>query len=238
MQLGDTPFTVSATSNSTGAITYSVISGLATLSASTGTLTGAGTVVLQASQASNGNYSWGHKRATFTVAVKESCRLLHSQRPLLLSAMGTGPITLSASANSGLAVTFSVLSGPASVSGNTLAVTGAGTVVVAADQTGNPNPHCRHRGDACHHGEQAHSCSGACSVAESGSGSEYCYPDRNGRVFDRCSDGFSGLLRRWHNTWNCESQRRGSDSDGCDARGRITLHRRGVRRRRELQYYD
>jgi len=50
---------------------------------------------------------------------------------------GFKPITLSASATSGLAVKFSVVSGPATVSGSTLTITGAGTVVVAANQSGN-----------------------------------------------------------------------------------------------------
>jgi pimeloyl-ACP methyl ester carboxylesterase len=50
---------------------------------------------------------------------------------------GALPITMTASATSGLPVVFSVLSGPATVSGNVLTFTGAGTVVVAADQPGN-----------------------------------------------------------------------------------------------------
>jgi len=50
---------------------------------------------------------------------------------------GVAPITLSATATSGLAVTFSVLSGQATVSGNTLTINGAGTVVIAANQAGN-----------------------------------------------------------------------------------------------------
>jgi hypothetical protein len=49
---------------------------------------------------------------------------------------GVSPITLLATASSGLPVTFSVVSGPASISGNTLTITGVGTVEVAADQTG------------------------------------------------------------------------------------------------------
>jgi subtilase family serine protease len=65
---GDAPFTVSATSNSSGAITYSVVSGPATISGSTVTLTGAGTVVLQASQAASGNYAAGTQNATFNVS--------------------------------------------------------------------------------------------------------------------------------------------------------------------------
>ena len=52
---------------------------------------------------------------------------------------GVSPISLSASASSGLAVTFSVLSGPGTVSGSTLTVTGVGTIVVAANQAGNSN---------------------------------------------------------------------------------------------------
>lgn len=47
---GDQPFNVSATSNSNGAITYSVQSGPASISGSTVTITGAGTVVIAATQ--------------------------------------------------------------------------------------------------------------------------------------------------------------------------------------------
>ena len=64
---GDAPFTVAATSNSTGAFTYSVVSGPATISGAAVTLTGAGTVVLVASEAASGNYGAGTQNATFTV---------------------------------------------------------------------------------------------------------------------------------------------------------------------------
>jgi hypothetical protein len=52
---------------------------------------------------------------------------------------GVAPFTVSATATSGLAVTYKVDSGPATISGNTLTITGAGTVVVEADQAGNAN---------------------------------------------------------------------------------------------------
>jgi hypothetical protein len=52
---------------------------------------------------------------------------------------GVSPIALSATATSGLAVTFSVVSGPGTVSGNILTITGAGTIIVAANQAGNAN---------------------------------------------------------------------------------------------------
>ena len=65
----DLPFTVSASSNSSGTITYSVVSGPATIVGSTVTLTGvAGTVVLQASQAASGGFSAGMQDTSFTVA--------------------------------------------------------------------------------------------------------------------------------------------------------------------------
>jgi hypothetical protein len=64
----DLPFTVSASSNSSGAITYSVVSGPATISGSSVTLTGAaGTVVLQASQAQSASYAADTQNATFSV---------------------------------------------------------------------------------------------------------------------------------------------------------------------------
>jgi N-acetylneuraminic acid mutarotase len=47
------------------------------------------------------------------------------------------PLALSASASSGLPVTLSVVSGPATLAGNTLTLTGTGTVKVLATQTGN-----------------------------------------------------------------------------------------------------
>ncbi len=50
---------------------------------------------------------------------------------------GVAPLDLAASSTSGLPVSFKVLSGPATVSGSTLTITGAGTVVVAADQAGD-----------------------------------------------------------------------------------------------------
>lgn len=52
------------------------------------------------------------------------------------AAYGTGPITLSATATSKLPVAFSV-SGPATFVGNTLHISGAGTVIVTASQAGD-----------------------------------------------------------------------------------------------------
>lgn len=53
---GDPPFSVSASSSAGLPVTITVVSGPATISGSTVTLTGSGTVVLQASQSGNANY--------------------------------------------------------------------------------------------------------------------------------------------------------------------------------------
>jgi hypothetical protein len=50
---------------------------------------------------------------------------------------GDPPFTLSASASSGLPLTFSVIAGTASINGSEMTITAAGVVVVRASQTGN-----------------------------------------------------------------------------------------------------
>jgi pimeloyl-ACP methyl ester carboxylesterase len=50
---------------------------------------------------------------------------------------GVAPITLMATSSSGLSVSYMVTFGPATVSGSTLTITGAGSVVIQATQAGN-----------------------------------------------------------------------------------------------------
>lgn len=133
---GNPPFTVSATSASSGAVTYTVVSGPATISGSTVTLTGVGTVVLSASQAATTNYTAATASTSFTVAQAVpslSFTTIPSQT------YGNAPFTVSATSASGGAVTYTVVSGPATVSGSTVTLTGAGTVVLSASQAANGN---------------------------------------------------------------------------------------------------
>jgi hypothetical protein len=51
--------------------------------------------------------------------------------------LGSTPVTLEAIASSGLPVSFTLVSGPATLAGNVLTPGGAGTVVVKASQSGN-----------------------------------------------------------------------------------------------------
>jgi hypothetical protein len=71
---GDVPFNVSATSVSTGSVSYNLVSGLATVGSTSGliTLTGAGTVKLSAAQAATSNYTQATANTQFTVLQQAS----------------------------------------------------------------------------------------------------------------------------------------------------------------------
>jgi hypothetical protein len=132
---GDAAFTVSATSNSTGAFTYSVVSGPATIAGSTVTLTGAGTVVLQASEAAGGNYAAATTNATFTVAAIAPTISFTVPN----HTYGDAAFAVSATSNSTGAFIYTVVSGPATISGSTVTLTGVGTVVLSASQAASGN---------------------------------------------------------------------------------------------------
>ena len=57
--------------------------------------------------------------------------------PLNDKEWGDAPFAISAAASSGLPVTFIVVSGPADIDGNTVTLTGTGTVVIRASQAGD-----------------------------------------------------------------------------------------------------
>jgi hypothetical protein len=69
---GDAPFNVSATSASSGAVTYTVLSGPATLSGSMLTITGGGVVQLSAKQAAKGIYRTRTAQTSFSVSTATS----------------------------------------------------------------------------------------------------------------------------------------------------------------------
>ena len=134
---GNAPFTVSATASSGLSPTFTIVSGPATISGSTVTLTGVGTVVVQAAQAGNTNYA-------AATSVNQSFTITQATQTITFAApsaktYGAAPFAVSATASSGLSPTFSIVSGPATISGNTITLTGAGTVVVRASQAGNAN---------------------------------------------------------------------------------------------------
>jgi hypothetical protein len=136
---GNAAFAVSATSASSGTVTYSVASGPATISGNQVTVTGAGTVVVNASQAASGNY------AATTTPATTSFIVAPEVPTLIFASIGTQnygsstPFSVSATSASSGAVTYAVVSGPATISGNQVTVTGAGTVVMSASQAASGN---------------------------------------------------------------------------------------------------
>ena len=132
---GDPPFIVKATSNSPGVITYSLISGNATVSsAGLVTLTGTGTVVIEAFQAATANYT--SATATKTITVAPGAPAIVFEVP---NETSMNPIYLSASSNSTGSFIYSILSGPATITGNRVAPTGDGTIVVRALEAADAN---------------------------------------------------------------------------------------------------
>ena len=130
-----TPFAVAATSNSTGAFTYTVVSGPATISGANVTLTGLGTVVLQASEAADSNYAAATKTASFTVGLgTPTISFTVANQPY-----STTPFAVAATSNSTGGFTYTVVSGPATISGANVTLTGLGTVVLQASEAADSN---------------------------------------------------------------------------------------------------
>jgi hypothetical protein len=106
----------------------------ATLSITSGT----GSCSVTATKAADTNYSSATSTAaTVTVQLASQTITFSTTSPVNY---GVAPITLSATGgNSGNPVTFSLVSGPAMLTGSTLTVTGIGTINLTANQAGNTN---------------------------------------------------------------------------------------------------
>lgn len=131
-----TPVALDATASSGLPVTYTVVSGPATVSGSTLTPTGGGAVTVRATQAGNQNFEAASADSTSTVSSKLAQTITFA--PLDDRTTLDAAFRLSASASSGLAVRFTVLSGPAMLAGRTLVLNGTpGTVVIRASQPGN-----------------------------------------------------------------------------------------------------
>jgi len=132
---GDAPFGVSAAASSGLPVSFSIVSGPATVSGDTVTLTGAGSVTVRAAQAGNGDYA-------AAADVDRSFAVAKAGQTITFDVLagktyGDAPFGVSAAASSGLPVSFSIVAGPATVSGDMVTITGAGSVTVRAAQGGN-----------------------------------------------------------------------------------------------------
>jgi len=130
-------FIVAANASSGLAVVYAS-SGGCTNSGATFTMTSGTTAcTVTYSQSGNVDYSAAPNIVTTTNATLASQAITFPNPGT--QTYGGPSVTLTATASSGLPVTYSVTSGPATVSGSTLTLTGAGTVVAVANQAGNAN---------------------------------------------------------------------------------------------------
>ena len=83
--------------------------------------------------AAQGDFVLNWRRAGCTTKASQSINFA----PPADSTYGDAPFTVSATASSGLPVSLSVLSGPATISGNTVTINGAGPVTIRASQSGD-----------------------------------------------------------------------------------------------------
>lgn len=137
---GDAPFDLSVTGGkSTSPVVVSVVSGPVSLSGGTVTITGAGSVIIRATQAGDENYAAAESvERAFTVAKAAQSLTFDASVPASTTVFNT--VTLAATSDLGLTpVTFSVASGRALLNGNSLSFTAPSTVIVQADQAGDEN---------------------------------------------------------------------------------------------------
>jgi hypothetical protein len=132
---GDPPFAVSATASSGLTVTFAA-SGSCTVSVGTVTITGAGSCTITASQAGDANYlAAASVPQTFSIAQASQTITFG---PLASKTYGDPSFAVSATASSGLTVTFAA-SGNCTVSVSTVTITGAGSCTITASQAGNTN---------------------------------------------------------------------------------------------------
>jgi len=136
---GATPFALSASSTSGLPVAFaSTTLPVCTVSGTTVTIAGAGTCSITASQAGNTNYAAATPVVqSFTVNPASQTITFNTLGNV---ALGAPPFTISASASSGLTVTFASTTLPVcTVSGTTVTILTAGTCSITASQPGNAN---------------------------------------------------------------------------------------------------
>jgi N-acetylneuraminic acid mutarotase len=117
----------------------STVGGTFSYSPAAGTVLGAGAQTLSVTFTPSDTTDYTSATATVPLAVNQAAQSIAFAPLASPVTYGLGPIALTATSTSSLPVAFSVASGPGMVNGSLLAVTGAGTIVVMANQAGNSN---------------------------------------------------------------------------------------------------
>lgn len=129
-----TAFTLAASASSGGPVTFSLITGAATLDGASLTPNSAVPITVRATQAGTTNELPAATDLVFTTA-KQS-QGIDFAAPADFSG-APAPIALSATASSGLSVSFTVVAGAATIAGATITPTASGPITVRASQLGN-----------------------------------------------------------------------------------------------------
>jgi hypothetical protein len=142
---GTAPITLAATGGASGnPVTFTVdassTAGAGSISGGVLTIAGAGTIIIDANQAGNSSFA-AAAQVQLTITVTQAPQTITFPAPASPVYLGAAPITLSATASSGLPVTFTVdassTAGAGSISGDVLTITSLGTIVIDANQVGN-----------------------------------------------------------------------------------------------------
>ncbi len=136
---GNAPFVPNATATSGLPVSVVLISGPATINPQTNllTITGTGLVTVQANQTGDDVYDTAAPVTRSFTVNKAPQAITFATVPE--QDISSATLALTASASSGLPVTYSIISGPATVSGNIITFTALGTVTVRASQNGDTN---------------------------------------------------------------------------------------------------
>jgi hypothetical protein len=115
----------------------STVAGTFVYTPAAGVVLGVGTQTLSVTFTPTDSTDYSTTTATVQLAVNTIPQTINFTSPSLLT-YGSALITLTATGGaSGNPIIFSIISGPGSITGSTLTINGTGSVVVAANQTGN-----------------------------------------------------------------------------------------------------
>lgn len=135
------PFSLLANSSSGLPVSFSVVSGPASLHGTTLTLTGTGVVTIRAVQNGNRDFEAAPPVERSFRATEPPPQVQRPQtivfEPIPDRLFGDPPVDLAASASSGLGVTFILVSGPGRLQGTRVTANGVGTITIRCEQSGD-----------------------------------------------------------------------------------------------------
>ncbi|RYY13939.1 MAG: hypothetical protein EOO04_31060, partial [Chitinophagaceae bacterium] len=133
---GDTPFKLTASATSNLPVSFRIISGPGIIQTDTLTVTGAGTIIVEAYQTGDATY--------YPATIQQSIIVNKASQTIFFDSIsaktfGDPDFFLNAQASSNFPITYSVISGYASISNNKVSIKGAGSLTLRATQPGNQN---------------------------------------------------------------------------------------------------